>query len=305
MHGNNGWRCAWRSCSWPRKGQGLAPEGEEIRSVRSLLYVKQARLYKLHGLQLAPIRPVEVQRTKKKSFGTLSTLSSHTKSVQDSLDIFSDRGTSFSVRGSTAATSTTRGAAMDTSSESGTSEESGGHYKRGGRGLDRVELSTRRSQCQSEVDSDAWHSESEANWTLFEASLKQNNSTGETSQILSTEAPPLSTEALPQNTEDGKRRPSVTFDDVTTPFLPKLQKEVLSSFNEQEENKMDSKDVPIGSPPGEGVAQGGVISPMDVPNSLVHGFHPPRPIEVFGACSWNVLPLAVGSNLVALGKDGE
>lgn len=106
-----------------------------------------------------------------------------------------------------------------------------------------------------------------------------------------------------------QRRASVTFSEP--PLAPKGQKQVkkdtLSPFREQDEDgSLAQRDFLFHAPPPSPPLLEDAMS--EVAQNLVtleeaaickeYGFEPPRQVEVFGSCSWNVLPLAVGTSLV-------
>ena len=236
------------------------------------------------------------------------------KSFSDSLGSFSDRDT-ISVRDSNFAPSTVGGAPIDTSpSDSSELEESEEESEAGEK---RVEWNRGTPKTQSE-DSDAWHSESEANWTLVEASGRNGRDITQ-SQVLSEGLEDVSycysenvVPPIPM-----PRRPSVTFSEpsslVTSQRLQQQQQrqqkqQPLPSFQEQDEDRSRTE-LPVASSTslqfpalGTGIiGEGTPISSADSASSISQegdGFEPLRPAEVFGACSWNSLPLAISSSLV-------
>lgn len=199
------------------------------------------------------------------------------------------------------------------SSSSSSDDETGSLEK----SFEKVAWSGNHSR-RSPEGSDVWHSESEANWTHVEASLRNGRDIVQ-SQILS--------EGLDLSINGGslahQRRPSVTFNDF--PLAPK-QKGALPTFSEREEEEQDRgegvrKEPPPSSrdamlapashviTPMENVDSGGTLASPQATVSAVDGhtlnFLPPGSVEVFGSCSWNTLPLAVGSNQVQGKTPGE
>ncbi len=249
---------------------------------------------------------------KRKSIGTLSTFSGPTKSISDSFGSFSDRDTTFSVRDSTIAPSTA-GAPPATSSSSSSSssassssdEDSADESERSLGKSDWAGEGRRLKKTGYPEDSDAWHSESEANWTLVEASFRNGRDIAQ-SQVLS--------EGMDINYNEEvatQRRPSVTFNEQSV-----VQQEVLPPFSEGEEEK--SAVFRSGEEESPGTLLGatkGVASsllpppPLPIAEEVIsqeYGFIPSRPAEVFGECSWNSLPLAIRSNLMEeKGKKSE
>ena len=265
---------------------------------------------------------------KRKSIGTLSTFSGPTKSISDSFGSLSDRDTTFSVRDSTIAPSIAEAppaeatpASSSSSSSSSSSppasddeeQDVGGSGKSqdrsdwaGGSGpYKKVESRSDEDEDDDdeEVDSDAWHSESEANWTLVEASFRNGRDISQ-SQVLSE-----GQDICYSDDVAAQRRPSVTFDEHLAGTKVQ-QKGTLPPFSEGEEMQSSADLRPRMLPMGTG----GVASSMPPPPSSSpplppaapvseadvqeYGFLPRRPTEVFGDCSWNALPLAISSNLV-------
>lgn len=190
---------------------------------------------------------------------------------------------------------------------------------------------------RSQEGSDVWHSESEANWTLAGASVRNGKGDILQSQVLSEGAETgigvggeggvaslsLSEQQQQQQTQ---RRPSVTFTDssllLTSPpplaASRRLQREPLPPCSEREEADgeeggvaapQQQRDGPSLSghalPPVEkllassGGVGGAVGSPLTSPlEGEEFRFLPPRSAEVFGECSWNALPLAVSTSQV-------
>ncbi len=243
--------------------------------------------------------------SKRKSIGTVSTFSSPSKYNPGSCDSsLSDRDTNLSLYDSTLPTTSvsTRGRlppAMPSPSGSEMPGKSGQGYE----GLERSIVTEegsptggRRShlfQSSRSGGSDVWHSESEANWTLVEGSFRNYKDVAQ-SQVLS--------DSIVNGEEGGaliNRRASVTFDDPPVSPHKHLQlKETLSPFLEQDESKLNPP-IEAATPSNEDV--GGVVSQEFSPYGL--GFDVPRSTEIYGSCSWNILPLAVHSNLVGPERD--
>ena len=263
------------------------------------------------------------QQFKRKSLGTLSTVSSPAvgKSISGSFDSLSDRDTtSYSVRDSTQAPSmatgtTERGgaggtvpAATPTTSSTSCSSEEGEEEEEGeeseseseslgegslGKSLERSEWTSeshaaasssssssssrgggrgggRGSMVGGEEDSDAWHSESEANWTLVmdrDASTRNGRDILQ-SQVLSEEGEGSASigDSRGENFSCHQRRPSVTFEAPPPPSvtMPRgggvgERREALPPFSEHEEEE------------GEGEGEGaeprrkGILPQLSIP----------------------------------------
>ena len=216
--------------------------------------------------------------SKRKSIGTISTLSSPTKSIACSSDSFSDRDTTFSIHDSVVPASNGGGATVTIPSDSESSEES----RQGSEEEVSIEDQSRKYQSQLTNDSDAWHSEGETNCTLAETSCKNSKE----SQVLSDNNNLINTT---------HRRLSVTFNDP--PVSAGLLKEEVS--DKQDEDAPTPSDLPVNVSPKEKVDMSYPIPSVDSKDALPWGFYPPRPVEVFGSCSWNILPLAIRSNPMA------
>ena len=122
-----------------------------------------------------------------------------------------------------------------------------------------LSLSSKQSPTQ---DSDVWHSESEANWTMVENPLKDITQ----SQVLSEDEPKMC--------ENGVSSASITGDTVGRD----------SNREETEDKCCDAKEVEDST---------------HLPKlKVVYGFEHPRPTKVFGVCSWNSLCLAINSNIL-------
>lgn len=185
---------------------------------------------------------------------------------------------------------------MATSSTS--DEELGSSDGESEKSLEKVDWASESQSRKTTEDSDVWHSESEANWTLAGASLRNGRDIAQ-SQVLS-EGPEFC-----GSETTAHRRPSVTFNDPLS--ASKVQKETMLPFSEQEEDGvMVQEELPtrdVSSKSLEKVAvesqRLSAVSPDDPPPSFhEYGFLPARSVQVFGSCSWNLLPLAVNSSLV-------
>lgn len=270
----------------------VVPEGNVHRYVCS---TSKQTAFSIHrSMHFQPTRPSQMQRR-------LEPLESPNKSISESLESLD---TTFSVRDSTMAPSIA-GAPVGSSSSSsegeGSEEVQSQDSERSEKKVDWATKSQlRKTLSQSSEDSDVWHSESEANWTLAGASFRNGRDIVQ-SQVLSEGLDVSYNESMTQ------RRASVTFNEA--PIL-KVMKDVqkdntLSPFREQdEEGSCVQTDVPTipPPPPEKAVTQSPEVRSEDLFDagfiSREHGFDPPRPTEVFGSCSWSTLPLAVASSLV-------
>lgn len=165
------------------------------------------------------------------------------------------------------------------------------------------------SSYQTESN-ESWHSDSEANWTLPGGSIRHLKDLGQ-SQTLSEIPDESSTKGGGGGRGGGKvhRRTSVTFDDPPSTSLQQTKDKVMPAFIEQEEGEEEegvkmpqpSSDVQVvlSSTGAAGDAQvASAVSVHQAADNTVSGFELPRSSEVFGDCSWNMLPLAIRSNLV-------
>ena len=149
------------------------------------------------------------------------------------------------------------------------------------------------SKHSASRDSDDWHSESEANWTMVGAYSNQLKDITQ-SQILS---------------EDEKQShgysPSWS-KSKETPVSPQHASHILQSTISEDKHHLDLPLVPFR---GEGGMSSTQLPPLSGSEgrstSRLQGtsnfFETPRPVEVFGRYSWNSLVLAVNSNLVLSG----
>lgn len=184
--------------------------------------------------------------------------------------------------------------------------------------------SVSKTKSQSSEDSDAWHSESEANWTLVEASFRNGRDIAQ-SQVLSEGLDPVAqsqdhldavsySQVLNEGLDVGhnggttQRRASVTFSELglASKGQKEMQKDTLSPFREQDEDgSLIQTELPASvmslspaSPESATSETPNLVMSEAMPICKEYGFDPPRPTKVFGACSWNTLPLAVSSSLV-------
>ena len=137
------------------------------------------------------------------------------------------------------------------------------------------------SKHSASRDSDAWHSESEANWTTYMAEPKDITQ----SQILS---------------EDEPKQSRLTY----SPSWSKSEHSVSSPQHEITVDGGIRLQSPLENPPYErcvslSSSEGGLRL-----HGMEYKFEPMRPVEVFGECSWNSLSLAVNTNLVKSGENG-
>lgn len=119
-------------------------------------------------------------------------------------------------------------------------------------------------------DSDAWHSESEANWTTVDA---HSNALKDTSQILSSDD------------DDQNPNPTVLTHQPLQVEAVTVPKEQLLHY----------------STGAESVGRRDVAECSSAMLASSYSFEPPRPVEVFGPCSWNSLCLAVNTNQLQQG----
>ena len=141
---------------------------------------------------------------------------------------------------------------------------------------DSTELATSQAQHRSESpyssrtckDSDAWHSESEANWTTVDA---HSNALKDTSQLLSS------------GDDDQKPNQTVLTHQPLKVEAVTVPKEQLLSIG------------------AESVGSSDVTECSSVMLASSYSFEPPRPVEVFGPCSWNSLCLAMNTNQLQRG----
>lgn len=137
-------------------------------------------------------------------------------------------------------------------------------------------FSSRRSPSKDSRESDVWHSESEANWTIQLSNVNPTKDITQ-SQVLSSadEVALLDTQ---RHTSSPSGVHSTAPSEPTYP-LPRetsdLRESVQHSEKQSKANKLNQNT-----------------------SETLYGFEPPRPAEVFGSSSWNTLSLAVNSNFV-------
>lgn len=146
------------------------------------------------------------------------------------------------------------------------------------------------SKHSASRDSDDWHSESEANWTMVEAYSNQPKDITQ-SQILS---------------EDEKGYSPSWSKSKETPVSPQQASHLLQSTISEDKHHLDLPLAPLHGGGGLSFTQLPSLSNSEGRStSRLQGtsyfFEAPRPVEVFGHCSWNSLVLAVNSNLVPSG----
>ncbi len=128
-------------------------------------------------------------------------------------------------------------------------------------------------------DSDAWHSESEANWTMVEVNSNQPKDITQ-SQVLSEDEPKHNqlgyTPSWSVPTEHSLSPNLQVPGEKNYHALPTHYERDLSSTNSCSEEKTTS-------------------------GMSTYNFEPRRSLEVFGDCSWNSLSLATNSNFVRSG----
>ena len=124
-------------------------------------------------------------------------------------------------------------------------------------------------------DSDVWHSESEANWTIMDAYSTQHKDAIQSQVLSSTDTPCQHQTALSE--------PSQHVDKPTTASSEYVDKLMMEPFRSASGHSLGTDLLSSSSSCG------------DV-------FEPPRSIDVFGDCSWNSLSLARNTNHV---REGE
>ena len=142
-----------------------------------------------------------------------------------------------------------------------------------------------------------WHSESEANWTMVEASYNPMKDITQ-SQVLSSvddeqKQSPNDHEHLSCSQQHSLSETPHTI----SPNLTLQHKETLPPFTE-DEDEMPSRGTLEATASGlqeESQQHGWEKTSME---ESVYGFESPRPVNIFGPSSWNSLCLAVNKNLV-------
>ena len=180
--------------------------------------------------------------------------------------------------------------------------------------------STAVSTCLTESN-ESWHSDSEANWTLPGGSVRQFNKdlgVSVTPSELAEKSSSKEGDRLGLSSVGGKREPglqkrvSVSFMDLPSTDLKEQRKDyplpTITKRNEGEAmvevakvSKLSARmDVSSSSSKEASDNMVSSIAPVQAPAEIVqnYDFELPRSSEVFGECSWNVLPLATRSNLV-------
>lgn len=132
-------------------------------------------------------------------------------------------------------------------------------------------------------DSDVWHSESEANWTMVEAFSNPFNKDITQSQLLSS-----ADEQSHADIRGGSQHPLIGEVQTTQVVTP-------TNGSGRVSHSLTQNDAHSPVLVGEG----------DSLKMSTYGFEAPRPAEVFGPCSWNSLCLAVNTNLVGKGEIGS
>lgn len=139
-----------------------------------------------------------------------------------------------------------------------------------------------------------WHSESEANWTMVEASSNPMKDITQ-SQVLSSVDDEQ--KQSPERLSSSQQHSLSETPHIVSPSFTLQHKETLSSFTE-DEDKMPSKETMEVIASGlqrESQQHGWEDASME---ESVYGFESPRPVRLFGPISWNSLCLAVNKNLV-------
>lgn len=143
-------------------------------------------------------------------------------------------------------------------------------------------LSSKHSQAGSH-DSDAWHSESEANWTMVEVYSNQPKDITQ-SQVLSEIDEPKQSQLA---------------------YTPSWSKSVATehslSPNPQFLNSGEKNYHFLPTHFEKDLSSNGNSEGKSSPGGACYNFEPRRSLEVFGDCSWNSLSLAMNSNFVQSG----
>ena len=155
---------------------------------------------------------------------------------------------------------------------------------------------------------ESWHSENEANWTLASGSIRRHRELGQ-SQTLS-DIPDTNERGEAIGGNMGDQWSSMASHDPSRVSLKHPPKELIiwpSHEGEEESVKLSCVPSSYLVAPSPDDKDGG-LSGCDFLDTKEHtnnndignngGFEFPRCCDVFGTCSWNVLPLATCSNLV-------
>ncbi|XP_064398389.1 uncharacterized protein LOC135345005 isoform X2 [Halichondria panicea] len=130
------------------------------------------------------------------------------------------------------------------------------------------------SKHSASHDSDAWHSESEANWTMVETYSNQPKDISQSQVLSEDEQKQMCTPNWSKSVITEQQSISAS------PQAPGGEKKRYSSL------ALHRRDFSVDSSEGWNL-QGTTCN-----------FEPRRPLEIFGECSWNSLSLATNSNLV-------
>ncbi len=171
-----------------------------------------------------------------------------------------------------------------------------------------------KEESTEESSRESWHSDSEANWTLPGGSIRHYRDLG-LSQTLSEF--PYEAGGRDSGGDRGEgiypRKTSVTFNEPPSSFgktrskdrlLPVTIREMSTTSLQEDDSERTRPSQPSAEAPHpiqhSGTVpsndQAAVLSSTEVAKH--YGFELPRSLEVFGHCSWNLLPLAVRTNLV-------
>ncbi len=96
------------------------------------------------------------------------------------------------------------------------------------------------------------------------------------------------------------RRQSVTFDETLVAVYPSKTPPTIAEGDESL-SKSDVEDFAQELLFDESQANSSSDKESEDLDASVYGFEPPRPVELFGPCSWNTLTLALNANLVGQG----
>ena len=140
-------------------------------------------------------------------------------------------------------------------------------------------LSSRRSAGKESGESDVWHSESEANWTIQLSNVNPTKDITQ-SQVLSS-----ADEVTPLDTQRHTSSPSGIHSTAPSERTYPLPRETSDLSNPRESAQHAEK-------------QSKANKVNQTSSEVLYGFEPPRPVEVFGSSSWNTLSLAVNSNFL-------
>ena len=146
-------------------------------------------------------------------------------------------------------------------------------------------------------DSDSWHSESEANWTMVEASYNPMKDITQSQVLSSVDDEQKQSPNDHEHLSCSQQHSLSETPHAISPNLTLQHKETLSPFTE-DEDEMPSRRTLEATASGlqeESQQHGWEEASME---ESAYGFESPRPVNIFGPSSWNSLCLAVNKNLV-------